>query len=536
MTIDIFHIRRERWRNNRRIRQVAEAVAARSRPDPQQRPVIFFNASTRLAGLSLNAAYQMLSAWTVRLAGTPVIHLMCQQGLSHCVLGTNRDHPTDQPPCRHCQAQSQAIYAGATVRAFYFRADPVLKRQLEKLSLPELENFSCDGMPLGKLMMPSLRWILRRHHLPDDDRTRFLAREYLLSADHLAQEFTALLMETHPQAVLVFNGQFYPEAVVRWVSQQQGIPSFTHEVGLRPLSAFFTPGEATAYPIDIPPDLELSPAESRQLDEYLSKRFKGDFSMAGIRFWPEMNGLSEDFLHKLERFSQVVPVFTNVIFDTSQPHSNVVFPDMFAWLECVLDMIRSSPEALFVIRAHPDEKRPGKESREGVCQWIDQNQVNALPNVVFIDSDETISSYELIQRSKFVMVYNSTIGLEASILGVPVLCAGRARYTQIPTVFFPQTQEAFRAQLLDFLSSKQIEVPPEYQHNARRFLYYQVFKTSLSFDEFLEPDGIWPGFVRLKPFDLDQLKPERSKTIRAILEGLLAGKDFLLGEATSHGD
>jgi hypothetical protein len=535
MNIDILRIRRERWQNNRRIREMAKAVTARSQPGSQKRPVIFFNASTRLTGLSLNAAYQMLTAWALRLSGIPVIHFVCQQGLSRCVLGTNRDHPADQPPCRLCQAQSRAIYSGATVRAFSSQLDPGLKRQLENLSLPELENSSCDGMPLGKLVMPSLRWILRRLHLPDDGPTRLLAREYLLSAYHLAQEFEALLAEVHPQSVVVFNGQFYPEAVARWISSQHGVPSFTHEVGLRPLSAFFTPGEATAYPIDIPHDFELSQVENQQLDEYLSKRFKGDFSMAGIRFWPEMNGLSGDFLHKMEGFSQVVPVFTNVIFDTSQPHSNVVFPDMFAWLESVLKVIRSYPETLFVIRAHPDEKRPGKESRESVRQWVDQNRVEELPNVAFIDSHETISSYELIQRSKFVMVYNSTIGLEASILGMPVLCAGRARYTQVPTVFFPHTQEAFRQQLQEFLSSKQIEIPSEFQRNARRFLYYQVFKTSLPFDEFLEPDGIWPGFVRLKPFSVDQLNPKHSETIRVILDGLLAGKSFLLGEATTHG-
>jgi hypothetical protein len=296
------------------------------------------------------------------------------------------------------------------------------------------------------------------------------------------------------------------------------------------MSAYFTPGEATAYPIDIPPEFELSEAQNRLLDEYLSKRFKGDFSMAGIRFWPEMNGLSEEFQHRAEQFVQIVPVFTNVIFDTSQPHSNVVFPDMFAWLESVLEVIRTCPDTLFVIRAHPDEKRPGKESLESVSMWIDQNRVEALPNVVFVDAGETISSYELIRQSKFVMIYNSTIGLEASILGTPVLCAGRARFTQISTVFFPQSQEAFKQQFLEFLSVKHIESPLEFRRNARRFLYYQVFKTSLPFDDFLEDDGIWPGFVRLKDFELAQLKPEHCETIRVILDGLLAGKPFVSDE------
>ena len=52
-----------------------------------------------------------------------------------------------------------------------------------------------------------------------------------------------------------------------------------------------------------------------------------------------------------------------------------------------------------------------------------------------------ISSYELIAHAKFVMVYNSTVGLESSVLGKPVLCAGKARYTQIPTVFLPAERQ-----------------------------------------------------------------------------------------------
>ena len=66
-----------------------------------------------------------------------------------------------------------------------------------------------------------------------------------------------------------------------------------------------------------------------------------------------------------------------------------------------------------------------------------QPGATSLPNVVFIDSQEYISSYELIQRSKFVMVYNSSIGLEAALMGKPVLCGGQGRYTQIPDRLLP---------------------------------------------------------------------------------------------------
>jgi hypothetical protein len=265
------------------------------------------------------------------------------------------------------------------------------------------------------------------------------------------------------------------------------------------------------------------------LDAYLEKRFQGQFSMAGVRFWPEMRKLDRAFLQKAAGFMQIVPVFTNVIFDTSQPHANTVFPDMFAWLETVFDLAHNHPETLFVIRAHPDEIRPGKESHETVEQWVKEQHASDLLNIVFVGPNEYFSSYELIQRAKFVMVYNSTIGLEAVLMGIPVLCAGKARFTQYPMVTFPPNVVEFRSQAESFLFADRIELPEEYRRNARRFLYYQLYRTSLPFDPFITTSSA-PSLTRFKEFSWQQLLPQKSEVIATLLEGILQNGDFLLKE------
>jgi len=123
------------------------------------------------------------------------------------------------------------------------------------------------------------------------------------------------------------------------------------------------------------------------------------------------------------------------------------------------------------------------------------------------------------------MVYNSTIGLEASLMGTPVLCAGKARFTQYPTVFFPQTVDEQKIKLEEFLTAETIDVPPEFKRNARRFLYYQLFKTSLPFGDFLEP-SVRTTQTRLKSFKLDELV--KSDAMKIVMDGVLNGGDFLL--------
>ncbi len=540
---EVLRQRLQRQKNNIQTFNFTSQVSRFPQPDPEVKPVVLFNASTRLVGMSLNAAFSLLTAWALRLQKIPVVHFVCQAGMNRCVLGTDRIDPSKSPPCKACIAQSRWFYSSSFVIPFTYNTNPELVELLRGLSLDGLMAFEyqppvgwthpTEGtvspvLPLGQLVLPSMRWVLRRHHLPDDVVTRSLYQKYILSAFVVAQEFSTLLENTTPQAVVVFNGMFFPEATARWVAAQRGIRTITHEVGLQPFSAFFTTGEATAYPLHVPDDFKLNAAQDERLDAYLSQRFQGQFSMAGVHFWPEMKGLDAGFLDKAAGFKQIVPVFTNVIFDTSQPHSNTLFPHMFAWLDLVLEIVRDHPETLFVVRAHPDESRPGKASQESVSQWVNQNHADSLPNLVFVDSDQPLSSYELIQRSKFVMVYNSTIGLEASIMGMPVLCAGRARFTQLPTVFFPATPEEYRHLADNFLAQNEISIPPEFKRNARRLLYYQLYRSSLPFTDYLQEDGIWPGFVKLKKFSAQSLSPSASPVIKSILAGILEGGDFML--------
>lgn len=519
------------WQDDQRIRRLARQVAQKAPAAASERPIVIFNASTRISENSYNAAYALLTAWAIRLAGVPVIQFVCGRGMARCVLGTDINQPGAPMPCSQCLRRSRINFTGADVRYFGYTPDDRFTKELETLPLEALMQTrrALNGLeiPLGALCLPALRWRLRVHHLKDDEETRQLYREFILSAWNIAREFSQLLDQSHPQAVLVFNGQFFPEATARWLAQQRGIKCITHEVGLMADSAFFTEGEATIYPIEIPETFELNDEQNAKLDAYLEKRFQGNFSMAGIQFWREIKGLDDVFIKKIESFKQIVPVFTNVIFDTSQPHANIVFTDMFAWLDTVLEIAKKHPETLFIIRAHPDETRPGKESRETVAGWVAERGAAALPNVAFIPSNEYISSYELIQRSKFVMIYNSTIGLEAAILGAAVLCGGKARFTRYPIVYFPQSKETFVEQAEAFLAADTIQVPEAFQRNARRFLYYQLFRTSLPFGEYLAP-SYFPSFTRLKDFPLEMLFPENARTIKTILDGLLNNGDFLL--------
>ena len=224
-------------------RQVA--ALAENHPGPHRTAVVF-NASTRLGNVSLNAAYSLLTAWALRLAGWRVVHFVCEAGMSRCLLGSSENDPNQLPPCQNCVATSQALYASAEVAGFSFQRNEALEGALVELSTTELAAFHYDGLPLGELVLPSVRWRMRRHHLDEDFATLLLFREFILSAYQVAIDFRNLIEREDPDLVLVFNGQMFPEAVVAHVARQRGIQTITHETGYQPYTVFMTTGDATS--------------------------------------------------------------------------------------------------------------------------------------------------------------------------------------------------------------------------------------------------------------------------------------------------
>src|SRR5678815_3802374 len=98
--------------NNLKIASMAREVA-RAEPKSNGAPVVFFKASTGIDDLSWNSGFHLLVSWAFRLQGIPVAYYACHSGMSHCVLGTNRENVRKEPPCRSCIYQSKTLYTGA---------------------------------------------------------------------------------------------------------------------------------------------------------------------------------------------------------------------------------------------------------------------------------------------------------------------------------------------------------------------------------------------------------------------------------------
>lgn len=509
-----------------RIRAVEQYVQEHEKGRPEESPpILFLIASSHVGHFGLGAGSGLLASWAVRLAGAPVVYHVCKRGLSQCVLGSNRQRVFSAPPCDACVSLRNLVYPKSHTLDFAPGSpNDGLRPQLAELSWEELTAYRHGPLDLGALCLPSLRWIQRRYFLEPDDFTRRMLIEYMVSSSFLADEIKAVLERLRPRALVLFNGTHFPEAVAHRVAALNGVRAVTYETGFGNAAAFFSHGISTEYAIQIPTTFEMGARENEQLDAFLAQRFKGNFNMSGRRIWSGMRGIPDDLQGKIRNHRQVMSIFTNVTWDTSQAYANGAFRDMFDWVDATLSLTSQRPETLFIVRAHPDELRKGA-ANEPVGGWLEARGHLRRPNVVLVPPDVLISSYELIGLSKLVAVYNSTVGLEAAVMGAYVLAGGRARYRDADVCREPASRILYEAAVQELLDATgPLTPPPNWRENARRYFYFTVHKASLDLSRFLEP--VHEPHFTLRSFAGNELTSERSPEMRLIANGILHGSPF----------
>jgi hypothetical protein len=407
--------------------------------------------------------------------------------------------------CRYLESESVALEALPT---------------LETYSFDDLASFVYQGVEIGGLCIPTVRWLLRRHHLISDPRSRQLLIEFIRGGVNIVDTLQRLLQEQELHSMVVFNGVFFPEGIARAVALQKGLPVVAYEVSGARLKVFLSHGVAAGGGlITIPEDFQMSATQEADLDGYMSQRIRGTVGQAGL--WPEMKGIEPDLQAFADQHKNVVSVFTNVIFDTSQYGANTVFESMFDWLDEIIKLASLHQESLFVVRAHPAEVFPRHESEELVGDWLKEHSYLATPNIRFIPPTDYISSYELLNISRFCLVYNSTIGLEAVVLGIPTITAAAGRYSGAGVTHAPASRKAYIKLMETFLKNGPPPVEDTVRQRARHCMYQLFFRQGLDFSAFLEaPD--WT----LKPIDASALHPDNSPEMNIIYKGIMEGGPF----------
>lgn len=317
--------------------------------------------------------------------------------------------------------------------------------------------------------------------------------------------------------LLTPGGIFGVSAVYVEMARELGLPFSTFDSG--PGRLRLSHDGVAAHLADLPRtfeivNLELSVAEKARAmslaREELAKRTEArddrGFQVAGA------TGASE-------RCDVLIPL--NIRWDSAALGRQRLFDSVEASIAAVLDWVEARPDVTICIRQHPNERRDhlrGSDNFEGLSGRLERLGERAR----WIGAAEAVNTYDLIRAAKVILPHTSTVGVEAALMGKPVVLSTRVYYDGFSFVWNPGTREEFFA-LIGKALAGELEVTPEAGDEAAMvyFLTQQCAVMRTRFtpqnDDFPQWSATPPAALWAEPEPLDFLTALRTREPLAAL-------------------
>lgn len=113
-----------------------------------------------------------------------------------------------------------------------------------------------------------------------------------------------------------------------------------------------------------------------------------------------------------------------------------LFKSQIEGISKIVEHFAGNDEVQVYLRIHPN-------LRNIKYAYHTDNYKIKADNFYIIPPDSPISSYSLLDQADLVIVFGSTIGIEATYFGKPTICLAYALYSMMGVNYIPKTQEEF---------------------------------------------------------------------------------------------
>jgi hypothetical protein len=414
---------------------------------------------------------------TAKFNGLRVDYIQCIGALQICHLGGSPFSFNNSMPCNVCKKINHKIFDDTN--KINFEKFDKTRKDFSKFNIAELQNYVYKDYSLGKLVTSSIIWIKRSSEVNESFRGYY--EKMLNDAINLVEFFSKKDLSVY-KGILVFNGASFPEAVLYEMCKIKELNVATFEGGLSYENKYcieFNYGITSQHKFYF--DNSLDSKSDKLAISNVASHIQNQW-VDGINVKDGYFGQNTDLGLNNKK---IVSIFGNVSWDTSQYISNSIFESMYDWTDSLIKIIKDFPEYEFVFRAHPGENRSLKETYFGLSDWFELNVAGKYRNVTCIPADNKTNSYDLISKSEIVLVYNSTIGIEAAMLGKKTFVAANTHYSKQPFVKNYYQKDLYLEKLHSELKKETHSISKDLSNMAKAY-YYQLFNNvSYPLDEFI---------------------------------------------------
>ena len=247
-----------------------------------------------------------------------------------------------------------------------------------------------------------------------------------------AQSALAYMQKNKPEVVLVPNGLILEMGVIFRVARHLGIPAVTYEFNDQREQIWLAQNSSimqqdTDYLVERC-KLPITDSMFERVADLENARRGARVWGKSKRLWQYVSSQGADETRKALGLDDrpVVMLAANVLGDSLTLGRDIFAASMTEWIQKTVQFFATRPEIQLVIRVHPGETLvPQAKSMGAVVR-------EALPNlpshIHIIGAADKVNTYDLIEVADLGLAYTTTVGLETSMNGTPVISCGQTHY------------------------------------------------------------------------------------------------------------
>ena len=385
-------------------------------------------------------------------SGDDITVLACDASLKACDANPKRDLPL----CLACCGLRESLLSlvGAPVHRLPLidserTVSPKASGFPKFRTLEEVRGFHWKDLPVGKEIVSSL---VTATGSSEPDMKKHAAVIQALLRDYLAVYLTAVdYLATHGfDKVYIFNGRFVSARAWIRACEKVGVPYVTQERLGMPDRVIRVENDAIhntmLYADRIKAFWEANKsdeaivAEAHHFFEERPKgRLTGWYSFVENQDSEKLPGNWSSANRNIVIFSSTESEFKGL---PEYFRQGAFLDQQEAYQEIIRETFRRDASIRFYIRVHPNSK--GEAIR-----WWEDPRWREFSNLTVIPPESDVSSYGLLNACEKVIVWLTTIGIEAAYWGKPSIILGRAFYRGIGAGYEPESVAEAVALVLD---------------------------------------------------------------------------------------
>ena len=334
--------------------------------------------------------------------------------------------------------------------------------------LKDLKTFYHKTYDSGMATASSLVSYVRDHDPNLSKYNNYIYRG-LLTGGYLYETFQLILDKIQPDFVIIFNGRFIESRPLLRLCQDRKINYATHERGGKINKFLFRINS-------IPHSTEAISEEMKSLWD----NAKNDKIQIGKSFYKNRLQKVEDAWYSFTKEQQegMLPEsFKNnagkkiiTIFNSSlDEHEGLegfgafFYPNDNDGILKICKSLESHPNIKLYLRVHPNLKGLDNSQNKFINEEIAKSSA-----IEIISAEDSVDTYALVDKSDIVLVFRSTIGIEAAFSGKNVILLASAAYENLNCVVIPKNHE----ELIQILTDDQYEFPTINPEESLKYGYW----------------------------------------------------------------